>query len=201
MQNLQSAIQALPDEYQPIRQKALKYINNNSQIGNHDTLKIFHRPWVAPLNWALTLFPGAPQDWLEEYRNRTGQAIPDFYHQFLSAINGCFVFDISLYGIPASMHEQNMLNRRVLQCHDLGMANQDWISEYKKISGHFHFGGRSYSYSENIGYFWDSGKIRSVRKNGKTLGEWTDFTSFLQDEIAAAEKKMLEELPPGITIL
>ena len=99
------------------------------------------------------------------------------------------------------MHEKNLLNRRVLQCHDLAMANHDWILEYKVARGCFYFGSRSYSYSENMGYFWDNDKIKSVRKNGKTLAEWTDFTDFLQDEIGVVEKKMLEQLPRDIRIL
>lgn len=198
---LASAIHALPDEYMPIREQALRYINNNSKVDENRTLKILHRPWVAPLNWGLTLYPGAPHDWLAEYRERTGQPIPEFYSRFLSAINGCFIYDLSLYGIPPSMHEKNLLNRRVLQCHDLATANRDWICEYKVAPGSFYFGGRSYSYSENIGYFWDNGKIRSVRKNGKTQSEWTDFTTFLHDEIAVVEKKMLEQLPGNVKIL
>ncbi|HVU56229.1 MAG TPA: hypothetical protein VHD83_14290 [Puia sp.] len=201
LQTLTSAIHTLPDEYLPIKQQALKYINNNSRIDNNNTLKILHRPWVAPLNWGLMLYPGASQDWLSEYRPKTGRIIPDFYGRFLSAINGCFIYDLSLYGIPGSMHEKNLLNRRVLQCHDLAIANHDWMLEYKVPSGYFYFGSRSYSYSENLGYFWHNDKIKAVRKNGKTLAEWTDFTSFLQDEIAVAEKKMLEQAPRDVRLL
>jgi len=198
---LTSAIHTLPDEYLPIKQQALRYVKNNSQIDDNSTLKILHRPWVAPLNWGLMLYPGAPQDWLAGYHEKTGRAIPEFYSRFLSAINGCFIYDLSLFGIPSSMHEKNLLNRRVLQCHDLATANRDWVCEYRITPDYFHFGSRSYSYSENIGYFWDNGKIKSVRKNGKTQSEWNDFTAFLQDEIAVVEKKMLEQLPGNVKIL
>ena len=196
---LTSKIDALPDEYAAIKHQAKKYLMNNSLIDKAETVKIYHRPWVAPLNWGLFLYKGAASDWIGELSDRTGKAIPDFYGRFLSSINGAFIYDLSLYGISPSMRERNLLDRSVLQCHDLVLANADWISNYNVDPNCFYFGGRHYTYSENIGYFFVEGKIKAIRKNGIIVKEWTQFSDLLNDEIPIAEamahKKKPEKKP------
>ena len=93
------------------------------------------------------------------------------------------------------------LDRSQLQCHDLIIANQDWINEYKVPQSYFHFGSRAYAYDENIGYFFDNNKIRSIRGNGKIVNEWTGFSDFLSDEIKEAEKIMIKEIPKEVKSL
>jgi len=99
------------------------------------------------------------------------------------------LYDISLFGLIPS------LTRSFLQCHDLTTANRDWIKEFDIDQGLFHFGGGTYSYDENTGYFYGQAKIMSIRKNGKPVNEWNNFSDFLNDELTRAEKEMLKEIP------
>ncbi|MBK8807840.1 MAG: SMI1/KNR4 family protein [Bacteroidales bacterium] len=118
------------------------------------------------------------------------------YKDFLREINGCFIFDFALFGLTPSIYTTGLLDRSKVQCFDLGTANRSWISEYEIDEKLFHFGGRAYSYDENIGYFIDiNGIIKSIRINGQIIKEWSDFSEFLRDEIEAAEKMMIDELP------
>jgi len=201
MQRLISKIDCLPDEYSSIKKQAFKYLNNNSNIDGLDTLNIFHRPWNAPLNWGLMLYKGAEIKWFEQFREMTKKEIPEFYKNFLSLINGCFIFDISLYGLTPSVYLKGTLDRSILQCHDLATANSQWIKEYEVDKKYFHFGGRQYSYSENLGYFFDGDKITAILPNGNVINEWTNYFEFLFDEIELAEQKALKNIPKGINII
>jgi len=51
------------------------------------------------------------------------------------------------------------------------LANNNWIYEYKVDEDYLHFGGRSYTYSENIGYFFGNDRMKSIRTNGKIIKE------------------------------
>jgi hypothetical protein len=201
MEDLTSQIDNYSDEYLAIKRQAKKYFRNNSTIDNNDTLNIFHRPWVAPFNWGLNIYKGADKDWLEQFEQETKKIIPTFYKRFLSAINGCFIYDLSLFGLPPSLYLNRTLDRSQLQCHDLASANRNWIYEYKVDKNSFHFGNRAYTYDENVGYFFYDNKIKSLRTNGKTVNQWDNFSDFLNDEINEAENMMLKEVPKETKIL
>jgi hypothetical protein len=94
------------------------------------------------------------------------------------------------------MYSTGLLNRDNLYQFDLGTANQFWKFEYKTNADLFYFGGRAYSFDENIGYFIDGqNKIISLLKTGKQIKSWTNFRDFLSDEISKAEEMMLQEIP------
>jgi hypothetical protein len=115
------------------------------------------------------------------------------YQDILSEINGCFVYDFSLFGLPKTMYTTGLLSRTVLEQYDLGTANTNWIHSYDIVKGLFHIGGRAYSNEENVGYFIDNNKIVSIRENGEIVDSWTTFADFLKGEIKVAEQMMLEE--------
>jgi hypothetical protein len=106
---------------------------------------------------------------------------------------------MSLAGVPASMlGSPPLLDRTRLQCHDLGMAATSWASEYRKLPARaFGFGGRHYSYRENVGYFVAGDRILCVRKSGKVVGEWGGLADFLRDELRASAALDAELHPPG----
>jgi hypothetical protein len=201
IEKLIERIDSYPEEYIALKHQAKKYIQNNSNIDDGGTLNVFHRPWVAPFNWGMRLYQPAGQSWIEQFQQRTHKVIPDFYKKFLLAINGCFIYDLSLFGLTPSMYTTGTLNRSILQCTDLTTANNTWIVEYKIDSTCFHFGGRAYTYSENIGYFFTGTEIKSLRKNGNTIKSWTSFSDFLTDEVMEAENMMAEEIPKNTKIL
>jgi hypothetical protein len=200
MENIKIELGKFPLNLEAIKAQGTKYLNNNSNVKN-GVINILHRPWVAPMNWGMMLFVGAELKWFEEFTERTNKNIPDYYKDFLRAINGCFIYDLSLYGLTPSIYSGGLLDRSNLQCHDITTANNQWIREYDVDSELFHFGGRAYSDEENIGYF--SGKndiIMSIRTNGEILKEWDDFSQFLKEEINEAEKMMIQEVPEKVIL-
>lgn len=194
MHDLDKIIDSYPDEYIAIKRQAKKYLGNGSGISETGRINILYRPWVASMNWGLMLYKGADMHWIHEAEKEMEKSIPDFYQRFLTNINGCFLYDLSLFGLIQS------LSRSFLQCHSLLSANQDWIQEFDVDQSFFHFGGGTYSPAENTGYFYGKQKIISVRKNGMILHEWHNFSDFLHDELLRAETEMLKEVPKNIKL-
>lgn len=195
IENLYKIIDSYPDEYIAIKKQAKQYIQNNSGIDENGRINIFHRPWKARLNWGLMIYKGADIDWINQVEDSIKMEIPDFYKTFLININGCFLYDISMFGIIHS------LTRSFLQCHDLVTANNNWIKGFDVDQDLFHFGGGTYSEEENTGYFYGDNKIISARKNGKIVSEWTSFSKFLNDELNRAENEMLKEVPKNMKLV
>ncbi len=194
MDDIYKIINTYPDEYLAIKKQARKYVQNGSNIDDNHRVNILHRPWVARLNWGLMIYKGADTKWIDEAEVIINKTIPDFYKRFLTNINGCFLYDISMFGLIHS------LTRSFLQCHSLTTANNDWIKEFDIDQSFFHFGGGHYSYEERTGYFYGQNKIISVRKNGKFVKEWTNFSDFLNEELTRAEQKMLKDVPKNIVL-
>lgn len=164
-------------------------------------LRLGHRPWVAPENYAITIYPGMPAEVIDRYAQRIQGGIPESYASVLRAFSGAFVYGISLAGIPASMAgAATLVDRKILRCHDLSLATTFWAMEYSKVpAGAFHFGGRSFTSRSNVGYFLAGDKIISLRNSGKKIGEWTDFDTFMREEIIESIKldESLHPSPPS----
>lgn len=186
-------LSAFSADLSPIKEQAVRYFDRESKIREDGAAQIFRRPWVAPSNFGLLLFPPADNAWFTEFHRRTNKAIPERYQEILSHVNGCFVYDFSLYGLPKTLYTAGLLNRKNLQQYDLGAANSMWIRGYKVSKELFYFGGRAYSYDENVGYFLDDDKIMSIRKNGEVINTWMNVSDFLSEEVSICEQKMLEE--------
>jgi len=188
MNEIIQRINSLSRKFTPLKNAALRYVDQASKIDRHGTLLLGHRPWVAPENYMLFLYPGIDPEALERCCNQLEIEVPSLYAEFLSEINGAFLFGMSLFGIPKSMMgNPPMLNRSSLQCHCLSFAVTDWVRQYRLPFEAFHFGSRHYSSSENVGYFLNDSLIYCIRKNGEIIGQWRDLTSFLDAELAASE--------------
>jgi hypothetical protein len=198
MQTIAQRLDALPDFLAPLKDAASRYLKYPSVMGKDGVADIGHRPWVAALNYMLKLYPGIDAEALGRYSRGFGIQVPEVYANFLGAVNGGFFFGMSLCGVPLSMlGNPPLLDRRILQCHDLATAATRWISEYRVPEGLFHFGGRHFSYRENVGYFFEGNtRVVSVRGKKKVIGEWSSFSEFLSEELEASEK-LEEELHPA----
>jgi hypothetical protein len=191
---IKNYLQGLNKTWQPLKEQAVKYLDQESSILKDGTIQIFRRPWIAQFNYGLIFYPPAQNEYFQLFEQSTKQIVPSFYKAILLQMNGCFIYDFRLFGLPPSLYSKGVLNRSQLQPFDLGAANTDWIKEYIVDKDFFHFGGRAYSLDENIGYFLDkSNNILSIRKNGKQLRQWASFQDFLAEEIPTAEKMMIEE--------
>jgi hypothetical protein len=192
-------LNALPADLAPLADAGRALLDQPASPAADGVLRLGHRPWVAPENYAITLYPGLPADALVRYAGRFGLDVPPVYAAFLAAVNGAFCYGMALAGVPASMlGTPPLLDRRSLQCHDLGSSVTLWSSEYRKLpAGAFGFGHRHYSFRENVGYFLVGGRILSIRKSGKLVGEWGGLTDFLRDELPASAALDAELHPRG----
>jgi len=174
-----------------------RYLHYCSAIDLDGTLMIGHQPWKGPEVYAVRIFPPARKSWFSKYSSMHGLKLPTDYKTILSAANGVHVLGLSLYGIPLSMvTTPPLLDRSRAQCLDIGSANAHWKAGFPGQKERFHFGGRLYSDTQNLGYFSDrQGKILAVLKTGEVVGEWSDFRSFLTDELLATEGYEVSQTP------
>ena len=198
MQAIADRLAAYPDSLRPIKEAAGRYLKYPSVVTDDGVIQIGHRPWIGELSYIVMLWPGIDKEALDLYSRTFEIKIPEMYVSFLQQMNGAIPFGMSLCGVPLSMlGDPPLLDRTVVQCHDLATAAKDWITEYRVAARLFHFGFRYFSETENVGYFIDQGKrIKCIKESGKVVGEWTDFTEFLSDELPVSEK-LEEELFPS----
>jgi hypothetical protein len=189
---IKKIVEEYPDELNALKNIGIRYLTKCSAIDIDNSVLIAHRPWLGVMNFAIRFFPPAKKTWLTKFKEKK---IPECYRQFLLATNGAFVFGLSLYGLAPSMQKTpHLLDRSSLQCHDLSLANQDWIKDYRTDLNAFYFGSRAFSYRENLGYFiFGNLKIKALRQNGEIYKEWDSFSLFLEDEIKQAEQQQRNE--------
>ena len=194
MRTTSDRFSTIPESFAPLREHAEKYVRFGITTDEAGTVSVGPNPKVAPRYFIIRIFPPAHPDWLTR---RRGYQVPGNYLDFLSIANGCFAYGMSLYGFTPSMQAvPALLSRSRLQCHDLTTANEVWIGGFHLAERLFHFGSRHYSYTENVGYFMEeSGSVRSLLKSGSQVQQWSSFTSFLHDELAAAEAYNQEKNP------
>jgi hypothetical protein len=197
MKSIAQQLDAYSEDLAPLREAATRYLKYPSVLAKDGMMNIGHRPWVAELNYMFMIYPGIEKNALASYSQRFKIEIPEMYAKVLLELNGGFCFGVSLCGVPRSMlGNPPLLDRSILQCHDLGTAATMWVREYRVPAGSFHFGGRHFSSRENVGYFIDGNdRIQCVKKKGKVIGEWTSFSDFLADELIASED-LEEKLNP-----
>ena len=196
MKSIAENVDAYSDALAPLSEAVGRYLKHPSVVGKDGAMKIGHRPWVAELNYMFTLYPGIESGPLQRYARQFKIEIPEVYRDVLRELNGGFCFGMSLCGVPRSMlGEPALLDRTILQCHDLATAVNVWRNEYRVPAEWFHFGGRDFSFTENVGYFIDDPRIVCAKKSGKVIGEWASFQEFLADELKASEK-LEEKLNP-----
>jgi hypothetical protein len=181
------------NEFISIKNCGKKYLKYCSIIDIDNSIKIGHNPIVAPENYMIVLFEGITKNWTNKFKTNTKIELPEIYKNTLLKMNGCIIFDMNLYGLTPSIYNNKLLDRTKLQCLSLDTANTNWIHEYNIDSKYFYFGSRSYSYDENIGYFIEDDKIKTILSNGKIINEYKSIKEFLTEEIKIAEKMYLKE--------
>ena len=195
-QEILRRVATLPVGLSPIREHAARYATFCSSISTDETLQIAHQPWVGPEAYAIRLFAPAKKAWFARFMERTSCSLPKPYQELLLNLNGCSIHGFDLFGLPPSLQGSTpLLDRSRSQPFDLETANQSWIDEYDIDPGDFHFGSRSWTYEENIGYFWSASGLRAIRTNGEVVGTWPDLIALLQDELPAAEARAAEGVP------
>ena len=192
--DIKDFLDKLDNDLNPIKEQAVKYYDLHSMVREDNAIQLFKQSWIAPQSFGLILFPPADRNWLSEFEKRTGKLIPKIYENILLQMNGCFVFDFSLFGLPKSIYTKGVLDRRgLLQQYDLTEANLSWIREYDIDQNMFHIGSRLYSDTENTGYFVDRETILSIKNTGEIVNTFSTVKDFVLTEIDAAEQMMIAD--------
>lgn len=113
--------------------------------------------------------------------------IPKPYVDLLGRFNGAHLYSIDLFGIL-----EDESNRR--RCMAIDLANRYWISEFQRLpKGVFYFGGRTFSYEENLGYFYnESLQVISARKSGEIVKSWPSVDDMIRDEWEVSKRVEIE---------
>jgi hypothetical protein len=195
-QRILERLQEMPPECAALAGHAGRYARFCSSIAIDDTLQIGHTPWRAPEAYTFSLFVPAKKTWFQRFRSRTGRQIPQEYRNFLLGMNGCWAYGLALFGLPPSLQrDPPLMDRSRVQPLDLDAANRYWAREFKAPDDEFHFGGRSWSDAENVGYFWSESGLHSRRKSGEVVGQWGNLSTLLTEELAAAEGRLAQSTP------
>lgn len=137
-----------------------------------------HRPDFGECAHECRLFPpychGAPAE-LE-------LLVPESYRNLLRVTNGFVLYCMSFFGW---IHVQP-----TFQCHSLVSANRFWINEYKRLpEGVIHIGSRTYSWTENLGYFMTPrNQFYAFRKSGEKIAEWGSLDDLFRAELPIARE-------------
>jgi hypothetical protein len=196
-QEIKNFISRISDEYKIIKSLIINS-NKDSILTNNNALLIKCHPCGEFEKFSLIIYPKAEGVFFKRYNKRHSKQLPKEYQDFLKSMNGCELFGMSLLGLTPSIYKNEVgtLNRSVFQCNDIGIANSFYKQEYDlKDKSLLLFGSGTLSYTENIGYFWDTnnGQIKLIRNNGEVLIIYEDFNSFLTTETQKS-KEILEEI-------
>jgi hypothetical protein len=173
-------LEGLKGDLAPLSEYAIRYLEFGVDI-NSETLLVAPTKWVAPMARAFWLYEGLDPEWVP-----SDLEIPCFYDVILSQMNGCFAFDLSLFGLPT---HDGLVNRTILRPLSIHSANRRWRHEFDGMGASFHFGAAALTDSENIGYFYVGENVVSVRKSGEVLQTWSCVSDLLRDELSRLEKR------------
>ena len=171
----------------PELEKYIKKYKVYGEVKNDYMHQVGHRKEFGSQNYIIVSYSGIEDSEITYYENKYNINIPSVYKTFLNSNNGLFAFGITMFGIPLSMLKNGLLNRSILQCHDIRQANRSWKKEYNVDEKAFHFGGRDVSFHEICGYFLYEDIFYVTKKNGKTIKTYNNFSDFISNELQISE--------------
>ncbi|MEO1324905.1 MAG: hypothetical protein AAFV59_18085 [Pseudomonadota bacterium] len=188
MNNLDSWLAKLPSEYEPISDLTRQFALSGVDEDEGGVILAGHEPTRGPQAYAVALFPGLTSHAIQRYEALNELTIPATVKAFLGHVNGAFLCELSLYGIPPSMIDNPpMLSRSTRNPYDIATANHYWRAGFERVEPtEFYIGGRNVSWSGQIGYFIrDDGSIVSYPKRGTDfpITTWPSFEVWLNDEL------------------
>ena len=179
----------LHPDLHPLKEAATALLDQSARVEpTLGTLQLGYRPQIAPEGYCMRLFRPLPPEGLARYERVTAFHIPAYYHELLNTLNGCFAYELSLFGAAPSMAaDPPLLERRVIQPLDLSVharpqpaaLSADWLA----------FGAGPWSHDEGVTYFLSSsGEVHSLRSGGELVGHWRTFVQFLGEEVLRAKE-------------
>lgn len=186
--NHHAFISSLDGDLDPLQQVAIRLSGSDTR-STGDAVEICNRPAIGPSAYAITLFLPLSEATTLRYEQVHQFSISPRYRPILQKLNGAHLFGMGLFGIPPSMaNDVPKLDRSGSAPFDVATANLYWKNGYPVPPDWFHFGSSDFSYTERVGYFFDSdGTIVSMLKSGERIGKWATFPTFLAEEISRCE--------------
>ena len=102
------------NEFISLKNCGKKYLKYCSIIDIDNSIKIGHNPVVALENYIIVLYEGITKSWINKFKTNTKIKIPEIYQDLLLKINGCYIFDMTLYGLTPSLYNNKLLDRTKL---------------------------------------------------------------------------------------
>jgi hypothetical protein len=189
-------LQTIDDDLSPLRGVIERLASSDANVEPRTgALRFSHRPEIGTEAYACVLFPGVGLDVINRYegvhraRLSSYLDIPPFYKNLLTRLNGAYLFNIALFGVPPSMAQNPpLLDRSALQPLDVCTANENWRLEYRVARSNFYFASGPHSSTENVGYFLTpSNRVEAYLVGEKKIGEWAGMDVFLTEEVERAE--------------
>ena len=191
-------LQTIGDDLSPLRCVIERLAASDANVEPlTGSLRLSHRPEIGTEAYACVLYPGVGFDVIDRYE-RVQRArlssyvdIPPFYKNLLTRMNGAYLFNMALFGVPPSMAQNPpLLDRSTLQPLDVCSANDTWRLDYRVARSNFYFASGSHSSTENVGYFLTpDNRVEAYLVGEKKIGEWAGMDVFLTEEVERAESR------------
>jgi hypothetical protein len=180
----------LPSDYSPIKQLVQSFDCSDIYKDEGGNMLMGHEPEIAPLAFAVTVFPGVQNEAIEQYEHSNQIVFPEPLKEFLNHINGAYLCELNIYGIPLSMLQYPpKLSRSIRNPLNVATATKIWRVEFNGPQvDEFHFASRNISWTVQIGYFWrPDGSVVSypLGKAEYQSRAWPTFTTWLHNELGA----------------
>lgn len=191
-EQIKGRISRLPASLQPIKDAVLALASSGvwAEGGAEGPLLAGHRPDVAPEAYDIVLFEPLTTEALDTYQELHDFRLPERVLDLLHHVNGCMLFEITLYGVPPSMAvDPPMLDRSRRSPLDIA-SGRHWRVRYGASDlADVLIGSRNVGDTGQVGYFMDQQGHIVGRGNGSPeapamCGPWANLTEWLSAEIA-----------------
>ncbi|MCW6536289.1 SMI1/KNR4 family protein [Sphingomonas lycopersici] len=184
-------IECLPEFLRPIKEAAGAIASKSAWIEDHSGAILAGHYLDMGLIDAhdLVLFPPISREILRIYEKVNDFSLPDILIEFLAHLNGCNIFDLRIYGAPASMARNPPTIDRS-RCTPLDISSgRHWRVGYALASeDDLLFASKNVGDDGQIGYFITPAGLVIGRGNGspevdERSGPWSNVTDWLASEI------------------
>jgi hypothetical protein len=156
-------------------------------------LLVRHTPEEGVRAFAITLFPAISSEFIERYEQIHGIELSPPIRHLLMHVNGGFLRELSLCGIPLSMAaEPPLLSRSGRNPFDIATAIRAWRAGYRYESeAEVLFASRNAGWTLQYGYFLrPDGSVARYTKHDRPRESksWPSFEVFLAEELAETRR-------------
>lgn len=191
-EQVEARVAQLPDTLRPIKDAVLSAAVSGAWIegGTGGPFLAGPRPEIAPQAYDIVMFEPLSAQTLETYQQSNDFKLPEHLLEMLRHLNGCSLFQVNLYGIPASMAaDPPLLDRSRRSPLDIA-SGRYWRLAYAEADpADVLIASRNVRDDGQVGYFMSPQGRISGRGNGSTdapgeCGPWESLAEWLSAEMA-----------------